>query len=227
MKKKFETMFTVHVRYDINNEDYSYGNDISQRIQQAVQSYIQQGLQTDEGLNGIIYFAPKNNFTHDGPAVANAEPSTSGDNTLAKITFSQIVDSVTDFASENRHSPNVWFVGGLRNLRTQIRVYMNNRTVMKNSPLAVRARQFDASEPSSWSHVDNRDYYTLPILPNRTMELAIQRTRNNESRIVTDGIAEQLQEQVLDILDGLFEDGLPVQHDFTPREARVATPEPF
>ena len=224
MKKKFETMMTFHVRFDINNENLAYGSAIADRIREAVTQYINHGI-TEDTKSDFIYFQPASTFTMNGRELAEMDESTGVDNTKAKITFCAVVDQVTDEASANRHTPNVWRIGGLRNMRQAIRAYTANRVFAKSHPLASRVKPFDATDGNAI--YGESDYYTLPSLPIKTMELAVQRMRHKESRQVNEVINEQLTEEVLDILEGLFEDGLPANYEMTARESRVSSPEPF
>lgn len=224
MKKKFETMMTFHIRFDINNENLAYGSAIADRIREAVTQYINHGI-TEDTKSDFIYFRPASTFIVDGRELSEMDESTGIDNTKAKITFCSVVDHVTDEASASRHTPNVWRVGGLRNMRQALRAYASNRVFVKTHPLASRVKPFDATD-GNLLHADN-DYYTLPSLPIKTMELAVQRMRHKESRQVNEAINNQLTEEVLDILEGLFEDGLPANYEMTAREGRIASPEPF
>lgn len=201
--KKYESMFVVHVRYDINSDQYNDASDIHVYIQNKVNEYLRARMALD------MESYPTSVFVSTNQEVENADRQMG---LKARVTFATTVDSVMSDASENRRSPNVWFLGRLASAAHMAREWVAyGRTIGGNNELAARARSFDTQEAGS-------DSIQLPTLPYNTMRLIFNRARENFYTDNNKRWHQSIKESTVDVLEGLFEDGLPVDRELTQNE---------
>ena len=202
MKKKFESMFVVHVRYDVNTEHHGDASDVHVYIQNKFLEFLKTSLPQDQSY-------PTNVFVNTTAEVENSDRQFG---LKARISYASTVDSVMSDASESRRSPNVWFLGRLSSAAHMAREWVSYaRTISNNDELASRARSFDTQEAGG-------DSIQLPTLPWNTMRLIFNRARENYYSNNNKMWHKSIKETTVDVLEGLFEDGLPVDRELTQSE---------
>lgn len=200
--KKYESMFVVHVRYDVNTDQYGDASDVHVYIQNKVIEHLKSSLTQDQSY-------PTNVFVGTTAEVDNSDRQFG---LKASITYATTVDSVFSDASPSRRSPNVWFLGRLSSAAHMAREWVSYaRTIGNGDELATRARSFDTQEAG-------RDAIQLPTLPFNTMRLIFNRARENYFTENNAMWHKSIKESTIDVLEGLFEDGLPVDRELTQNE---------
>lgn len=149
------------------------------------------GLFMLESLRNSNMF--KSDFTENNSADVN-------------LSYSGMHAFKTSIASDNRRRPNVWLSGRLESMSEAISAWGASwRTVRKTSPLFGTCQHLDTD--------GRRDHYVqLPVLPHATMRRVVEDARTNMENNRTEAFGEAVREAAISLLDGMFEDGLPVTH---------------
>lgn len=214
MKKKYESMFVVHVRYDVNAQEYGDAADVHEILSRELRHYLQHKLHTESTTSTGWH----NFFVGTEEEVDNSERSLTG--LKARVSWAGICDSALSEASDNRRNPNVWFLGRLTTIGNMTREWASYvRSLMPNDPFASRARQFDTREDTL-----NDGRVQLPTLPFNTMKLVFHRTRENYNSASNVAFNTEMKRATLDVLESLFEDGLPVDRELTANELNEVEP---
>lgn len=210
MKKKYESMFVIHVRYDVNSDVFMDANDVHYYINSRVKNFIDHNLHIDQPQYEQVFL----------PTATEVEQAERENGLKAYISYTGVLDSIVSEASDSRRTPNVWMAGRLMSMTSSVRDWLSNvRSISSSDRFINRARQFDSND------VPN-EHVLLPTLPLNTMRMIVNRCR--ERFIVADSRAwyDAMKESALDVLEGLFEDGLPVDRELTQNEITNGA-EPF
>lgn len=204
MTHKFETLMAIHIRFDMQNEDLHYPEVLSAKMRDAIISYIQsQPIEelrtTADELNMEVNLSPYR----------------------ARVTYAGVQESITSEASENRRQPNVFIYGRLASLSGMIAEMSSNRfrRIRRTSQLGQRAQHLNTAQPNSIIST-NDEWITLPTLPMSTARMILRKAWNTMRSNEDDRMVDLVQEATVDILDGIFEDGLPVSREMTEAERR-------
>ena len=179
---KHEAMIILHVRYDMLTNDEWAANNAAERMAHFM----------SEELRTSVYNKPELTIQ-----------STVSD---YKLTYSGINQYKTAIASEHRRRPNVWLTGRLESMTEALSNWANSwRAVRSNNSLYDTCRHLDT---------DGRDngHVMLPMLPHATMRRVIDEARTNMDSARNDDFANAVRQSAITMMDGLFEDGLPITH---------------
>jgi hypothetical protein len=179
---KHEAMIILHVRYDMLTQDEWSANNAAERMAH----FMVEQLRTSNYNN----------------------PELTIQNTMSdyKLTYSGINQYKTAIASEHRRRPNVWLTGRLESMTEALSNWANSwRAVRSNNSLYDTCRHLDT---------DGRDngHVMLPMLPHATMRRVIDEARTNMDMARNDDFANAVRQSAITMMDGLFEDGLPITH---------------
>jgi tRNA/tmRNA/rRNA uracil-C5-methylase (TrmA/RlmC/RlmD family) len=204
MTHKFETLIAVHIRYDMPNADLHYAELLSVKMRETIINHIQ-----SQPIDELRTTADELNME------VNLSPY------RARVTYAGAQDSITSEASENRRSPNVFIYGRLASMGGMIAEMSSNRfrRIRKTSPLGQRAQHLDTAQHNSIIST-NDEWVTLPTLPMSTARMILRRAWNTMRSNEDDRMVDLVQEATVDILDGIFEDGLPISREMTEAERR-------
>lgn len=210
MKKKYESMFVVHVRYDINSDVFQDANDVHYYINSRVKQFIDHSLYVDQPTYEQVFV----------PSSVDVDIADRMNGLKAHVSFTGVVDSIISEASDSRRTPNVWMAGRLMSLSASIRDWMSSvRSIRPNDRFITRARQFDSNDIPG-------ENVLLPTLPLNTMRMIVNKCRERFVNADNSAWCDAMKESTLDVLDGLFEDGLPIDRELTANEIGSGA-EPF
>lgn len=203
MTHKFETLMAIHIRYDMANEDFYYADVLANRMRESIVSYIQ-SMPFDELRTTAEELTQPEVNPHK-----------------ARVTYAGCQESVVSPASENRRSPNVFISGRLASIGAMVTeiASMGYRRLRKDSPLGQRAQHLNTASPNTIiSSAD--EYITLPSVPMSTARMILRKAWNVQRAQESDRLRDFIQEATVEILDGIFEDGLPINSELTSAERR-------
>ena len=179
---KHEAMIVLHVRFDMLTTDEWCANNATERMAHAMIEHLR---------NNPMF---QSDFT-------------SGNTTSdTKLSYSGINQYKTALASDNRRRPNVWLTGRLESMGEAIANWSNSwRAIRSSNKLFESCQHLDT---------DCRDngYVMLPMMPHATMRRVVDDARNNLDNTRNEDFANAVREAAITVLDGLFEDGLPITH---------------
>jgi hypothetical protein len=178
---KHETFIITHVRFDMNTSDAWCAQNATERIA----SVISHAIQT----------APSMNIDLTGENISISD---------MKQTWVNHVQSKTVLASENRRRPNLWLTGQIQSVMDTITNWNDNwRSIRKTDKLAETCTHLNTVSPDA-------SFIQLPTLPVQLMTQIVDEARRNHDVMHTDRWVTSVREAVINRLDGLFEDCIPV-----------------
>lgn len=179
---KHEAMIMLHVRFDMATNDEWCANNVTERMAHAMLEHLRNNPMFQSDFTS-------GNITSD-----------------TKVTYSGISQYKTALASDNRRRPNVWLTGRLESMGEAIANWSNSWRAIRSSN-----KLFDSCQ-----HLDtdcrNNGYVMLPMMPHATMRRVVDDARTNLEQARNEDFANAVREAAITVLDGLFEDGLPITH---------------
>ena len=179
---KHEAMIMLHVRFDMATTDEWCANNTTERMGHAMLEHLR---------NNPMFQADftQGNTTYD-----------------TKLSWSGISQYKTTIASDNRRRPNVWLTGRLESMSEAIANWSNSwRAIRSTNKLFETCQHLDTDGR-------NNGYIMLPMMPHATMRRVVDDARTNMEQSRNESFADAVREAAITVLDGLFEDGLPVTH---------------
>ena len=207
MKTKFETMFVLHVRFDMNTPELHRADSIAE----ALRRYISEQL-----IENPPYFmkaTAEEIETTDGPSTYEFK---------TRITYAGIRDFVTSLASASRRSPNVWNTGRLMTMSGSVADWTNNlRRIPRDSELGSRAQHLCIGVTNFDSWLNEGKDILLPTVPLATSRMIIGKALAKFSIWNSERWSATVQECAVEVLDSMYEDGLPAGHELTDQEVDI------
>lgn len=207
MTTKYEAIVTMHIRYDIAGSDVYSANDFLSRVCDSMRS--------------SIYGVTANPIVSAGSDVIAAISSgaQSGSPSTGRVTWAQVNDSGMSLASESRHAPNVvlaGYIASVDNIVRSINGDFRSISQSNNPEMFARSRHLCVDALPQETHT------VLPTVPASTARVIARRALREMRVVPHEELRRQCQNSMVEILDGLYEDGLPLNHEFTNNEV-----EPF
>lgn len=207
MTTKYEAIVTMHIRYDIAGSDIYSANDFLSRACEVMRQSIY-GTRADDTVNASSDLIAR---------IANGEHP--GGGSVGRVTWAQVNDSGMALASESRHAPNVvlaGYIASVDNIVRSINGDFRSISQRSNPEMFARARHLCVDALPQETHT------VLPTVPASTARVIARRALREMRVAPHEELRRQCQNSMVEILDGLYEDGLPLNHEFTTSEA-----EPF
>jgi hypothetical protein len=198
MTTKYEALITLHVRYDIAGTDVYSANDFLSRVSDTVRSSLY-GINADSSIN-----TPADTIA----AISNGTQSGSG--STGRVTWAGVIDSGMALASASRHNPNVVYTGYIASIDNIVRSINSDFRAIEevdNVELHQRARHLSVETFPS----DTRT--VLPTVPASTARVIARRALRQLGTIPHAELRRECQRAMVEILDGLYEDGLPLNYE--------------
>ena len=179
---KHEAMILLHVRFDMATNDDWCANNTTERMAHAMLEHLRTNPMFQSDFTS-------GNITSD-----------------AHLSYSGISQYKTTIASDNRRRPNVWLTGRLESMSEAIANWSNSwRAIRKSNKLFESCQHLD-------TECRDNGYVMLPMMPHATMRRVVDDARTNLEQTRNESFADAVREAAITVLDGLFEDGLPVTH---------------
>lgn len=179
---KHEAMIMLHVRFDMLTTDEWCANNTTERMAHAMLEHLRNNPMFQSDFT-------EGNTTYD-----------------TKVTYSGISQYKTALASDNRRRPNVWLTGRLESMGEAIANWSNSwRAIRSSNKLFESCQHLDTD-------CRNNGYVMLPMMPHATMRRVVDDARTNLEQARNEDFANAVREAAITVLDGLFEDGLPITH---------------
>jgi hypothetical protein len=198
MTTKYEAIITLHVRYDIAGTDIYSANDFLSRVSDTVRSSIY-------GINA------ENSISASAETIAAISNGTqSGSGSTGRVTWAGVIDSGIALASASRHNPNVVYTGYIASIDNIVRSINSDFRAIEevdNVELHQRARHLSVDTFPS----DTRT--VLPTVPASTARVIARRALRQLGSIPHAELRRECQAAMVEILDGLYEDGLPLNYE--------------
>ncbi len=198
MTTKYEAIITLHVRYDIAGTDIYSASDFLSRVSDTVRSSIY-------GINA------ENSISASAETIAAISNGTqSGSGSTGRVTWAGIIDSGMSLASASRHNPNVVSTGYIASIDNIVRSINSDFRAIEerdNAELHQRARHLSVETFPS----DTRT--VLPTVPASTARVIARRALRQLGSIPHAELRRECQAAMVEILDGLYEDGLPLNYE--------------
>jgi hypothetical protein len=210
MTTKYEAIVTIHIRYDIAGTDVYNASDFLSRVCNTMRNSVY-GVTADASVNASADVIA---------GIANGtEP---GSHSVGRVTWAQVLDSGMSVASESRHTPNVVLAGYIASVDSIARSINNDyRSIDKDD----NPEMFERSRHLSMNRVSEDTSRTLmPSVPSSTANVIARRALREVRSIPMLQLRRECQKSMIEILDGLYEDGLPLNHEFSRSEINA---EPF
>lgn len=200
MKKKYEAIISFHVRFDANTENKEGAGDIVSEITRRLRTVMRRQF---EGTESSGYAQVK--FVETPVEVEQSEITQDG--YVASVSWASENNWVLDEAGQNRHNPNVFMVGRMMTTSQAISEFGYNSATVSPSEtdLYRRALPFDTQRMTG-----EPGLVTLPTLPASTMRRIIDTARHRYSDDMYTTWFKRLKTETIETIEGLFEDGLPV-----------------
>jgi hypothetical protein len=203
MTTKYEAIVTFHVRYDIAGSDVYSANDFLNRVCEVMR----------QSIYGVTANPTISVGSDEIAAIANGTQS--GSSSTGRVTWAQVQDSGMSVASESRHNPNVVLAGYIASVDNIARsINSDYRAIDKtdNPEMFERARHLSVDA----NPTDNRT--VLPTVPASTARVIARRALRELRTVPMVQLRRECQNSMFTILDGLYEDGLPLNYELTNEE---------
>lgn len=198
MTTKYEALITLHVRYDIAGSDIYSANDFLSRVCDVVRSSLY-GANADPMVSAG---ADRIEAISDG--------SQTGSGSIGRVTWAGITDTGMSTASASRHNPNVVHTGYIASIDNIVRSINSDYRAIEerdDAELHQRARHLSVDTFPQ----DTRT--VLPTVPATTARVIARRALRHLGSIPVAELRRQCQIAMVEILDGLYEDGLPLNYE--------------
>jgi hypothetical protein len=207
MTTKYEAIVTMHIRYDIAGSDIYSANDFLSRVCDVMRQSIY-------GITSAITVSAPPSLIED---ISNGTQSGSG--SVGRVTWAQVNDSGMALASESRHTPNVVLAGYIASVDNVVRsINSDFRSIRQND----NPEMFERARHLSVDAAPEETRTVLPTVPASTARVIARRALREMRTTPMEELRRQCQNSMVEVLDGLYEDGLPLNHEFTTAEV-----EPF
>lgn len=215
---KFEAVFTVRVRFNVNSEQLDTATMGARLIRDRISDF----LESDERLNDQnLSQRERDSWSYDSTDTVN-------------VTYDDVRFEAMDHASRDVQQSSIWHDGVTWNTVSHAVSRWNDnwRVIHHSEPELENYRHLDTSYDGAGSR-----RVVLPTIPAAVLRRIISENRHNViSNVARQHAVEREQElrrHIMSYLDGIFEDGLSTHEQVNsedPWERYINTrqqPEPF